>query len=67
MKAERKVWVVIVMMCSGTDTEHTYISEVKVFDTKESKDKWIEVFQSYNHWGVTEIYDEEHIIKLSET
>ena len=58
-----KVWVVIISMYSGSETDDSHINEVKIFKTKETKDKFIEEFQSWNHWGVKEIYDEEKEIK----
>ena len=58
-----KVWVVIIMMYSGSETDDTHIYEVQVFKTKEAKDKFITEFQSWNHWGVKEIYDEKKEIK----
>ena len=59
----RKVWVVIVSMVSGTDTDHTYLSDIKVFDTKEKAEKWVDAFNSLDHWGVENIYLEEYKIE----
>ena len=60
---KHKVWVVIIQMYSGSETDESHIHEVKVFETEQAKDKFIKEFQDLKHWGVKGIHDEEYVIE----
>jgi len=47
-------------MVAGTDTDYNYIHTVKVFQTEEAANKYVDAHDYRTAWGVEEINIEEY-------